>query len=71
MKIIRQWQSEGTTHILIFEAGLQFIISEHVDLDPLSAEDVDALDFLRGTILIPIWDEYPSYTLYEIQVDSP
>ncbi len=52
--------------MLVFEDGMRFLIDEEPN-QPLTAEDVAALDSLRGTVLMPVWDALDSYTLYELQ----
>lgn len=66
LRIASGWTAEGVTHVLVFEDGMRFLIDEEPS-QPLTAEDVAALDLLRGTALVPVWDALDSYTLYELQ----
>lgn len=65
--IARDWADNGVTHVLVYEAGLHYVMDEEPH-QPMSAADEQAFDTLRGTILIPVWDELPAYTLYKLQV---
>jgi hypothetical protein len=69
-KIVGIWRQEGATHVLVFEKGWRFLIEETL-YEPLTAEDVAALDSLRGEVLIPIWDGGGAYTLYAIPPGEP
>jgi hypothetical protein len=69
-KIVSMWRREGATHVLIFEEGLRFLIEEE-PYEPLTSEDVAALDALRGDALIPIWEGGGAYTLYAIPPGEP
>ncbi len=70
LAIAAGWREQGITHVLIFEAGLDFLVNEEPH-EPLDEADLAALDSLRGAVLVPIWDEFDSYTLYELQGESP
>ncbi|MBN1120385.1 MAG: hypothetical protein JXJ17_04865 [Anaerolineae bacterium] len=63
--IAENWRSRGFTHVLVYETGGRFLIEED-PLTPLTEDDWQALDTLRGTELIPVWDELDSYTLYRL-----
>jgi hypothetical protein len=66
--------------VLIFEDGMRFLIEEEprdpltskeMPGDPLTDEDVAALDSLCREALIPIWEGNGAYTLYAIPPGAP
>ncbi len=63
--IARHWRSEGYTHVLLHERGMQMILQAGVD--PLSGQDVAVIDELRTHYLslVAEWDD--AYQLYEVQ----
>jgi hypothetical protein len=63
--IVENWRQRGFTHVLVYETGGRFLIEED-PLTPLTEEDWQTLDTLRGTELIPVWNELDSYTLYRL-----
>lgn len=65
-QIAHRWRAAGITHVLVYEAGARFLLHEE-PFDPLSEEDVAALNRLRGEMLIPIWGIGGAYTLYELR----
>jgi hypothetical protein len=62
--ILSRWQEQSVTHILIFEAGMQYLYTEE-QYDPLTDEDIEALDDLREMLTL-VWNEPGWYTLYQI-----
>lgn len=67
LAIARGWAADGVTHVLVYEAGLRYVIDEE-PYQPMTADDERAFDTLRGTVLTPVGDDLPAYTLYELQV---
>ncbi len=65
-RIADRWRAEGVTHVLIFEDGLNFLVKED-PYEPLSDADVAALNQLRSSELLQIWNPFPSYTLYQLR----
>ncbi|GAB4474353.1 MAG: hypothetical protein Kow00124_14250 [Anaerolineae bacterium] len=68
-QVAASWRVQGYTHVLIFEAGARFVLSEGGPA-PLSQADLDALDTLRGLALLPVWELPGVYTLYELAPDA-
>ncbi len=64
-QIASQWQQEGITHVLIFEAGLDYLYREEPH-EPLSAADMAALDELRRRHMMLLWNGYGAYNLYAL-----
>ncbi len=70
LAIATHWRVQGVTHVLIFESGLHFLVTEEPH-EPLTADDLAALDTLRQQVLLPIWQGGDVYTLYELSEGNP
>jgi len=64
-EILARWKSEGTTHVLIYEAGLDFVRRELSD--GYVAEDWSELDALRGQMQL-VESISGTYSLYALRV---
>lgn len=63
--ILRRWQEQGYTHLLVFESGGRFLI-EQEPYDPMTEADWEALIGLLDR-LKPVWTDLPSYGLYSLE----
>ncbi len=68
-QVAASWRAQGYTHVLIFEEGARFVLVEGGPA-PLSQADLDALNTLRGSALLPVWSWPGAYTLYELAPDG-
>ncbi|MBN2555334.1 MAG: hypothetical protein JXA97_05290 [Anaerolineales bacterium] len=59
-----EWQQEGVTHILLFDDGAR--AAQAAATDPFSQADWDALAFMTGNLLEPVWNDLEGYTLYAL-----
>ena len=66
LSIAHRWHDEGFTHVLVFEAGMRFLVEEEPH-EPLTADDLAALDRLRTEALTIVWEGGDAYTLYALQ----
>lgn len=64
-QIVERWHEEGITHVLLFQAGLDFVLN--AEIPPLTPADVEVLRALQEEHLSPVttWDNV--YTLYEVR----
>jgi hypothetical protein len=62
--IVHQWQTQGVTHVLVFESGRSAV--ETTGFDPFTAADWDQLRELRETKLELVTDYLGAYQLYSI-----
>jgi hypothetical protein len=62
--VVRLWEDEGITHVLLFSRGAQEI--KQARFDPLSDEDWQELDRLTGDELTPLEDWDGAYVLYKL-----
>lgn len=56
---------EGVTHLLLYQAGLEYILE--AQFDPITPDDVATLAALQGSYLRLIHDEGGAYLLYELK----
>jgi MFS family permease len=60
------WRREGYTHVLLHQAGLDFVWENRRELDQITAADLAILDELEEKHLVPVHQWEGGYTLYEI-----
>lgn len=61
--IARIWQEVGVTHVLLHDAGLNFIIE--AEFDPVTEADLAEWEAFNGRYLRPLQQWPDQYTLYE------
>jgi hypothetical protein len=63
-ELAHYWQRKGVTHVLLHEAGLDFVLDR--GFDPVRDHDLAILSTLQEEYLTPVavWQE--AYTLYEV-----
>ncbi len=67
-RIAQQWHDDGVTHVLINEAGLDLMFEAPYMF--FTEEDAQAVGEIRGKELVPVWDKYEAYVLYELQIQD-
>lgn len=63
-ELAEYWRNEGYTHVLLHEAGLNFVVDR--DFDPVSDEDLAILHRLQERHLTAVRQWEDGYTLYAI-----
>jgi hypothetical protein len=63
-ELMAYWQEEGYTHVLLHEAGLDFVVDR--GFDPVRPQDLDILHMLRERYLTPVAELGNAYTLYAV-----
>ncbi|MBK8987880.1 MAG: glycosyltransferase family 39 protein [Chloroflexi bacterium] len=61
--VARVWQEAGVTHVLLYDAGLRFIVE--AGFDPVTETDMATWAAFNGRYLRPIQQWSDQYTLYE------
>lgn len=59
------WRAQGVTHVLLCNAGMEFVLQER--FDPLTEADVATLEALQGDNLQEVQDFGGVYTLYRLR----
>jgi 4-amino-4-deoxy-L-arabinose transferase-like glycosyltransferase len=62
--IANTWYTEGFTHVLLYQAGLDLLVETHPD--PITAQDLQLLDDLKDQHFTLVNDFGSSYELYEL-----
>ncbi len=63
-ELAAHWREAGYTHLLLFDAGLEFVVAEGIE--PVRAEDLAVLDELKAGYLRPVMVWEGVYSVYEI-----
>ena len=63
--IAAAWRAAGVTHVLIFEAGLDFVVAEQIPW--VAPQNMAVLDNLRARYLTPVPLQIDSYSLYQLE----
>ncbi len=64
-QIAQVWQAAGVTHVLMFDAGRQFIVE--AGFDPITEADLAVWDEFRRNYLHPLQTWPDDYTLYQFE----
>ncbi len=64
-QIAQAWQADGVTHVLMYDAGLQFIVE--TGFDPVTAADLAVWEEFRKNYLQPLQTWPENYTLYQFE----
>lgn len=63
-EIAAHWQAEGATHVLLHQAGFDFVVD--AGFDPVTQNDLLVMQELRTTHLSPVRQWQEAYTLFEL-----
>jgi hypothetical protein len=62
--IAANWRATGATHVLLHQAGLDFVVE--AGFDPVTQNDLFVMRELRTTYLSPVRQWQDAYTLFEL-----
>ncbi|MBN1310567.1 MAG: hypothetical protein JXB30_04040 [Anaerolineae bacterium] len=79
-KVAQGWREQGITHVLVWDAGMESLVSDELGNELIEPQDVTALEIVRREDLELIWDlrlpveaadDFLVYSLYELKGIQP